>query len=438
MKSLRVGLKTGDLIGLDHKEVTLTSQAGLLAVDADNPSKRIELAAGHVLTVVWQDGMLAAGTAGSSRNRLSSKRIDITTIPPDSLFTLKSAATSKSPAKSARTYKGRLEVSVKPDGMRLTLVTGLETYVQGVLQSEVPAYFKLEAMKAQAVVARTYGLHPRLSHAPDNFNVCDSYLHCQAFNGLQQLNANQQAAISSTAAEILTYDGAPALALFSACAGGHTESYEYCFSDPITDAFPPPAIPYLSGVPEGTLPAGYPSEEALRVLFATKHPATDDAWSASSFRWQVDISADALEAHMHHYAKQLMKDPQFSPFIHPAASGIFGHIKSFTVTQRGVAGTAMHLQVDTTSGAWIFDKELTIRSLFENPDVKLKRLKSARIFFNHKYDHLGLLHSLEICGFGSGHGVGLQQVGAQGLADRGENYRQILSHYYRSAAIGSA
>jgi SpoIID/LytB domain protein len=296
----------------------------------------------------------------------------------------------------------------------------------------------LEAMKAQAVLARTYGIRPRLPHAADGFNVCDSYLHCQAFYGVSKLTGMQQQAIASTKDEILLYEGKPALALFSAAAGGHTESYENAFSDPLTNAFPPPAIPYLRGVPEGSLPNGFPSEQALRALYATPNPKTVDAWSPGHFKWRVVLTGNQLEAHMHHVVSELRKDPQFAPFIKAPKSEKFGHIKSFEVGRRGVAGTAIDLIVHTSEGDWTISKELTIRSAFENPEVKLKRLRSARLFFDQETDSLGLLSQVTISGFGSGHGVGLQQVGAEGLARQGKTYREIIEHYYRGTTVGPA
>jgi len=67
--------------------------------------------------------------------------------------------------------------------------------------------------------------------------------------------------------------------------------------------------------------------------------------------------------------------------------------------------------------------------------VKLARLSSARIFFEQGEDKLGLLNNLTIFGLGFGHGVGLQQTGAQGFARAGQNYRQILSHYFPGSEI---
>lgn len=390
---LIVQLKTKDLLRLDHPSITVTA-AGV--------SKTYDARAGEQVVRAKND-LIVEG-----------------------------------PQKARATYRGELHIKPHGDSVRLLLHTDLDDYVSGVLQSEVPAFYKLEAMKAQTVVARTYGLHPRLTHE-DGANVCDSYLHCQAFYGVTPLNAMQQNAITSTAGEIVQYRGGPALAMFSACAGGHTENYEDAFSDPVTNAFPPPAIPYLNGVAEGgKLPSGFPDEAAMRKLYAEEHPDFADSWSAAHWKWRVVFTADQLESHMHHVVDELQKDAQFAPFIKPPSSGKFGHIKGLEVTRRGGAGTAMNLHVQTSEGTWTISKELTIRSAFANPEVKLKRLRSARCFFDFEHDKLGLIAKLTVSGFGSGHGVGMQQVGAQGWAQRGWDYKQICDHYFPGCIIARA
>jgi stage II sporulation protein D len=398
----------------------------------ESSAGRLPLSTGNEVQIEAGDDGLRLSGAGSLQPQ---DRMMI--LPsPGAMFQMESAAFDDVGAKPRLTYRDRLELNATEDGyIQAVMVLGLENYVKGVLESELPTDFHLEAMKAQAVLARTYALRPRLSHAKDGFNVCDSYLHCQAFNGITPINAQAIKAIEVTKGEILVSAGKPALALFSACAGGHTESYQFVFSDPVTNAFPPPPISYLQGVSEGELPSGYPSEGALRRLFSQGHPKTNDAWSKWHFRWRVKFTAAALEGHMHHVVETLRQDPQFSPFITPPSSATFGHIQNFEIGERGLAGTAVSMSVKTSSGVWTVKKELTIRSLFANPDLKLRRLRSARIFFDLEKDNLGLLSELTVSGFGSGHGVGLQQVGAQGLALKGLDYRAILAHYYRGASV---
>jgi stage II sporulation protein D len=82
-----------------------------------------------------------------------------------------------------------------------------------------------------------------------------------------------------------------------------------------------------------------------------------------------------------------------------------------------------------------FKKELVIRKAFANTEVKLARLNSARIFFSHETDDLKLLKTVNVYGLGFGHGVGLQQTGAQGFAQAGYDYKKILGHYFPGSNI---
>ena len=147
------------------------------------------------------------------------------------------------------------------------------------------------------------------------------------------------------------------------------------------------------------------------------------------------MPASALEAHMHHEIEVMKTDPTMAPFIVSPQSGKFGHIKSFKVTKRGRSGSAIELEIDTSAGTWTIKKELVIRSVFKNSELKLTRLKSAKLFFDFKHDAIGLLSQVTALGLGWGHGVGMQQTGAQGWAKKGKTYKQILAHYFQNAEI---
>ncbi|MFN8656731.1 MAG: SpoIID/LytB domain-containing protein [Candidatus Obscuribacterales bacterium] len=430
---IRVGLKAGDLVSLGHKQVTVSSSSTVVELLSDGVSGQKIPGTGPVTISVTAGGALQViGITGGAKQ---AARVRVSDAHGGRLHLTSTAKTGSK--KGPVTYTGALEAfnNGSSGELRLVLVCDLEDYVKGVLQSEIPASYKLAAMEAQAVLARTYGLNPRLSHEQDQCNVCDSFLCCQAFVGVDaRLTAGQLQAITQTRGQILTYEGKPALALFSANAGGHTESYENCFSDPVTHKFPDDPIPYLHGVAEGKLPAGFPSESALRALHGAANVATDDSWSPS-FKWTANFPADALEAHMHHVIAQVSKESQFAPFVVAPPSGSFGHIERFEVSRRGIAGVAMELKIHTSKGVWIVRKELTIRSVFANPELGVKRLRSARLFFDFARDRLGLLSKVTVSGLGTGHGVGLQQNGAQGLARQGKTYREILAHYYAGAIV---
>lgn len=410
----------------------------------------VQISSKHNLVIHAQAGSVAAPEGVSLSARAIGKNIVFNssgsknfskTVPSEARISADSqlivVLTTNNKQLHSGKYQGEVVLRANQDRLMVLLQSDLETYVQGVLRSEIPSAYHVEAMKAQAILARSYALHPRIDHSVDGFNVCDSFLCCQAFNGIDPLlTSSQRQAILATSGQILTYQGRPALALFSASAGGHTEDYSNCFSNLKTNQFPDNPVPYLKGIPEGKLPSDFPRESGMRALWSAPDPDTVDAWSPS-FKWKVQFTADTLEAHMHHVIDNLLKDKQFAPFIAPPPGEKFGHIQQLTVNKRGVSGVAMELTIKTSAGDWIVKKELAIRSVFGNPDLKLKRLRSGRVFFDQQHDKLGLLASLTVSGLGFGHGVGLQQTGAQGLALRGVSCEKMLERYYPGATIAS-
>jgi SpoIID/LytB domain protein len=444
-----VGLTTTDLKTLDHTEVVLSS-SGLLEV-FQLPSFTNCVAAvsaakacgGPTSTVAAGEKFKVKGIKEAKSNALILQASDRAKIGANGCLLIRGSQSInllsiKRPGASGTTgakYNGSIAVFVRNGHVRVALILDLDKYLNGVLHSEIPGSYHLEAVKAQAVAARTYGLNPRINHEKDGVNVCDSYLCCQYFGGLTTVSSpTHERAIHETLGEVLTYQDKPILALFSSCAGGHTENYNNCFSDPITGEFPPPVLPYLTGVAETRTKTNLKlsDEKNLRKFYAGA-PYTVDSTS-NHFKWKVHLTADDLESHMHATVEAMLKDER-APFVVAPPSAKFGHIESFAVPKRGVSGCAIEIEVKTSTGIWRVMKELVIRDLFKTPEKKLARLKSARIFFDQDHDKLGHLASLSISGMGWGHGVGLQQTGAQGWAKEGSKYQSILSHYFVGSKI---
>ncbi|CAN5577887.1 SpoIID/LytB domain-containing protein [soil metagenome] len=434
---IRVGLTTNDLTKLVHKTVVLTSGDGLNCSASGDSSAVAKTAPTRPVTISAKANTLHI--SGVTLPSLKSGQSLLVHSLGSSQLVVESLKRAQGTGSPAPRYIGTIEIKPAGDAIRIILLTDLENYVKGVLQSEIPASYHIEAIKAQAVAARTYALRPRLDHTKDFSNVCDSFLCCQYFAGVQTISARHLEAISGTAGEILTYGGKPILALFSSNAGSCTEDYQNCFSDPITGDFPPPPLPYLKSESEREFAENQEAitESDLRAIWNDAAFVSADAWSPH-FRWHVVMPASALEAHMHHEVEVIKADPTTAPFIVPPQSGEFGHIKSFKVTKRGKSGSAIELEVDTSTGSWTIKKELVIRSVFKNSELKLARLKSAKLFFDFKHDAIGLLSQVTIRGLGWGHGVGMQQTGAQGWAKRGKTYKQILSHYFQNSEISNS
>jgi stage II sporulation protein D len=142
-----------------------------------------------------------------------------------------------------RRYRGKLVVFLNDRG-RLNLVNELplEDYLRGVVPRELGpgAYPELEALKAQAVAARTYTLRNLGEFADEGYDLCGTP-RCQVYGGMDDEHPLSDRAIAETAGEVLLYRGEPIDALYSATCGGHTED--------VRTVFPLKSGPYLRGVP---------------------------------------------------------------------------------------------------------------------------------------------------------------------------------------------
>ncbi len=142
----------------------------------------------------------------------------------------------------SRTYRGSLEVRRRNDAGTVVNVLNLEAYLRGVVPAELgPKTFPaLEALKAQAVAARTYTVAHLGDHAAEGWDLCDS-MQCQVYEGVGVEHPLSDRAVLETRGQILTYQGKPAQAFYHSTCAGHTESAAF--------QFPRAAAPYLEGVP---------------------------------------------------------------------------------------------------------------------------------------------------------------------------------------------
>lgn len=141
-----------------------------------------------------------------------------------------------------KSYRGALEVRKRNGDGVVINVLNLEAYLRGVVPAELgpKAFPALEALKAQAVAARTYTVAHLGERAADGWDLCDS-MQCQVYEGVGIEHPLSDRAILETHGRILTYRGKPAQTFYHSTCGGHTESAAF--------QFPLAAAPYLQGVP---------------------------------------------------------------------------------------------------------------------------------------------------------------------------------------------
>ncbi len=296
-------------------------------------------------------------------------------------------------------YRGALEITPGENGLRVIDVLSLEEYVAGVVPNEVPPTYPPEALKAMAVVARSFALaHQGEKHS--GADLCDE-VHCQVYGGLASEADSTTAAVLGTEGVLLTYAGAPIDATFFACCGGVGQSAEAVWNGR--------GEPYLVASAD-TLqsPVGdLSSEEAVTAFL--EHPPDDCACAqAGRFRWQEVYTAAELD-------KKLAV----------SVPGYQGPLRSLEVTLRDPLGRAAEL---TVNGSFVVRGD-AIRWITSGGKIGSAGLNSTLFVVRRKGD------GYELLGGGWGHGVGMCQEGAAGRARSGASYRAILSHYYPGTEV---
>ncbi|MRR12484.1 amidase, partial [bacterium] len=240
--------------------------------------------------------------------------------------------------------------------------------------------------------------------------------HCQRYQGVTKaVSPAVAAAVSATAGEMLLYGGAICDARFSKCCGGLTEAFETAWDDQV--------VPYLVSLPDGL------TEPVPRDLdaFIRSRPAafcnTDDAAllarilpgfdqeTRDFFRWTVSYAADELGALV---ASRLGVD--------------LGPVIALEPLARGPSGRIFRLRIAGARGTLVVGKELEIR----------RALSSSHLYSSAFVVDRDAAGRFVLTGAGWGHGVGLCQIGAAVMAERGYRYREILAHYYPGTAVERA
>lgn len=311
-------------------------------------------------------------------------------------------------AREDRTYRGRLYVTLDARGALAAIhAVSLEELLRGLVPSEMPSSSHLQALKAQAVTARSNVLAQiGMRHLTDPFMLC-AEVHCQAYLGDAARTARTDEAVRSTRGEALfgSADRTLVDAVYSAMCGGHGED-----NDKVWGNAPSASLRGRADLPAADAARweeGLSDEARLRAFLAVapdaycRRPA---AARRDRFRWERRFSAAELDA--------------------LAAPLGVGKFRALAVGARGVSGRARVLRVEGDAGSAEVSGELRIRRLLGN-------LPSAMFVVDGDGDGGGAV----LRGGGWGHGAGMCQWGAVGRAESGQDYREILRAYYSGAEV---
>jgi stage II sporulation protein D len=317
-----------------------------------------------------------------------------------------------------RDYQGRLVAHPRADGrLELVLTLPLEDYLLGVVPSEIGPTAPLEAQRAQAVAARSEALQALVSrkYAGPHHDI-GSDVASQAFTGITKRTVASDEAVRSTRGLILAFAGQPVSGYYASNCGGHSEDIRNVWPHRAGET----AYWDLAGFDHAE-PLAYDltREEDLRRWLADSPPAHCNPrtspvpdWARANFRWERRVDAGWLSAAL-------------------ARHRDIGAVTAIRALRRGPSGRLIEAEFVGTKGALALGPELAIRQLFDPP------LKSAAFVVDLE-GPAERPAAFVLRGAGWGHGVGLCQTGAIVLAQRGVGFREILRHYYRSAALEPA
>lgn len=323
-------------------------------------------------------------------------------------------------------YRGGFELKASDSTkLALTNLVPTEEYLYGVVSREMSPSWNIEALKAQAVCARNFALGRINYHSKYGFDVCRTTC-CQAYSGMSAENDSVRRAVDKTRGELLLYNGEPIQAVYSSSMGSCTESVENVWGTP---------FPYLVSVDN-------PYEDTENIYNGkwtktlTRSRATEIMNSRGySIGEVLDIQAVEYTAAGRVLKLKVIGTNGEKTFEREACRSIFSEVtysQKYTVTR---GGTAAYPSVFCFDGSSSAQKTLNTVSVLSSSGITTLGVSCCATDGSVSKSYVSSTSSAESDSFvfdgeGWGHGVGMSQYGAKGMADAGFKYSDILTHFY--------
>jgi stage II sporulation protein D len=296
----------------------------------------------------------------------------------------------------------------------------VEEYLWGVVPRELGPvqYPEVEAQKAQAVAARTYALRGLGRRNADGYDL-RATTDDQVYGGVAAEHPVSTGAVDDTRGVVMTHGGALIDALFSSTSGGHTADSEESFAN---------TLAYLRGVPDAERGEAYAHVPTLEVFRAHANPQSLRALKEGDYesdwarfhRWTFEWTPDDIVGVL----RTTLNQPSLTA------------VSEINVLSRGPSGRVLELEYVTDVGRFTVRKD-AIRASLRSIDANGTRsnLPSTLFFVEPVKERGQLTGGFHVYGGGFGHGVGMGQTGAVGMAQKGHTFEEILEFYYQGIAL---
>lgn len=345
-------------------------------------------------------------------------------------------------------YRGTIEIAKYEKKLTVVNELTMEEYLYAVIPSEMPTDYGIEALKVQAVCARTYAYKQLIKNSFSQYGAhIDDSVASQVYNNIPE-DKNSISAVKATYGEIILHDKDVIEAYYFSTSWGYTADAKDVWLGKETE--------YLEGQSQTCKDAkrtsetyNYTSEAEFKKFLKNKTIKTYDS-SFPWYRWNVTISAKDLKTSVE---KGLKSRYEVNPnLILTLSDGKYvskpiesiGTVNRIEVSNRTKSGLINEVVIQGSEATIKVYSEYNIRLLLAPLEAKIKRND------NSKVDGLNMLPSaffyvtknsgkdtFSFRGGGYGHGVGMSQNGAKCMVENGFNYSTILQHYYKDTTIGN-
>ena len=348
-------------------------------------------------------------------------------------------------------FRGTLKLVAENGKVRAINVIDLEEYLKSVISSEMNAASSENLLKAHAVISRSWLLaqiektksihngsglyqtsfeteseiirwYDREDHR--NFDVCADD-HCQRYQGISKIYAEKALkAVEETTGEVLVFDDKICDARFSKCCGGISENFENVW-EPVRHSYLTKIVDSEFG---GTTCVDLRIEDEAELWIRNNPPAFCNT-ADQKILSQVLPGFDQVTTDFYRWKVEYAQN-ELSELIKKRSGFDFGEIIKLEALKRGHSSRIIQLRITGTKKTLIIGKELEIR----------KWLSESHLYSSaFVVDHLELKNCIPqkfvLTGAGWGHGVGLCQIGAAVMGEKGYTYTEILNHYFRGAGL---
>lgn len=431
-ENIRVLIKTSGFQDVLHSEVKLTADCDFTIICGDG-DKTKSYEKGKKVTIKPDSALFKNG------------RIFVKPEESDGKITLLSIKRNElSPS-----YRGTIELALRDDGITIVNELSIEEYLYAVIPSEMPTSYGTEALKVQAICARSYAYRQLLANSCSDYgaHVDDSYSY-QVYNNIPE-NEVSIAAVKETYGKVLQYNGEIITAYYFSTSCGHTSS-----ANEVWNSEEP--VPYLTGklqTKENSGEALDLSKEEVFKSFLTEDICETYEEEMAWYRWSVTVSAKELKKSIDkNLGTRYKANPKLIQTMQEDGSYLsvpvdtVGKVEEIQITGRKTGGIITEIVIKGSENTVKVMTEYNIRTLLAPEGSAIVRQDKSKVenltmlpsafFVLEEREKEGKFNGYKIIGGGYGHGVGMSQNGAKAMVDAGKSCEEVLKHFYQGVEIG--